>query len=160
MFQGESYVVLDDKSRLTVPAKYRVFIKEEDLQKGFVLIHLPQENCLRMFTPSEWVTKIAGLRDIARQMPNPEQFMQVMMAHSETIDMDSQFRVLVPQRLLAYANLERGMELAMVGATNHIQIWNKERWRETAEKEQNQIQDKLKDIRGLMGGYGETGERH
>lgn len=155
MFQGESYVVLDDKSRLTVPAKYRVFIKEDDLQKGFVLIHLPQESCLRMFTPSEWITKIEGLRAIARQMPNPEQFMQVMMAHSETIDMDSQFRVLVPQRLLAYARLEKGTELAMVGMTNHIQIWNKEMWRETVEKVQTQIQDKVQDIRGLMGGYGE-----
>ncbi len=158
MFQGESLVTLDEKSRVTVPAKFRTFVVEQDLQKGFILTHLPidDERCIRVFTPSEWVNKVNGLRKIAANMPNPEQFLRVVMSHTETVDMDSQYRILVPQRLLAFANLERGTELVMVGAINHMQLWNKQKWQETVERDRQQLQDRSKDIRGLMGGYGET----
>jgi MraZ protein len=156
LFQGESYLMLDEKSRVTVPAKFRTFINPEDQQKGFILTHLPYEDerCIRMFTPSEWVQKVDGLRKMADEEPNPESFLRLMMAHTETVDMDSQFRILVPQRLLTFANLERGSELVMVGALNHIQLWNKQYWQETVDRDRKQVQDRSKDVRKLMNGIG------
>jgi MraZ protein len=149
VFQGEHQMALDEKGRITIPSTFRKLIHQQELDRGLVLTHLPfeDERCVRIFPPKEWARKLAGLRKIAGEN---RQFMQVLMAHTQTADLDSQFRVLVPQRLLGYAHLERGTELVLVGAYNHIQVWNAERWRETVAATRPELQLKSQTIREHM----------
>lgn len=51
-------------------------------------------------------------------------FMDRVVGEASTVDVDSSKRVTLPERLLQYANIERQAMVRVVGAFDHIEVWN------------------------------------
>jgi len=122
MFLGGFEHAIDDKGRLTVPAKFR-----EELLSGIVITR-GLDGCLWAYTRSEWevlVSKIANLSAASRPTRNFSRFI-----FSDAFDSipDRQGRVFIPQELRDYANIKN--ETVIIGVMNRIEIWDPAKWAE------------------------------
>lgn len=126
VFLGEFDHTIDDKGRLTMPAKYR-----DPLRAG-VVVTRGIDRCLTVYTRAAFESVAQGIADFPFTDPNNRDFFRLMFANSADVYPDGQGRILVPPRLRTYANL--GTEAVIVGLHDKFEIWNPDDW---AAKEDN-----------------------
>ena len=122
-FKGHVEHSLDAKNRLSIPARYRAAFAS-----GIVLAK-EVDACLSAWTPETQ----EGIIDLALQGKNPlgrdyKQVQRYFSANSFDAELDSAGRVVIPPPLLDHAGIEKDVVVAGVG--DHLEVWNKERWRE------------------------------
>lgn len=120
MLLGTHSPRLDDKGRLTLPAKFR-----DDLAEG-VVITRGQERCLYVFSKREF----AGVHEKIRQAPvtseEARKYLRVFLSGATDEIPDKQGRVLLPQILREYAGLNK--ELTIIGVGARAEIWDATSW--------------------------------
>ncbi len=122
MFLGQYTHNLDDKGRLTIPAKYRA-----DLAEGLVATRGPKRQIV-LYPLSEWhalTERVDALPKLGEQASN---IRRLLYAFAEDLTMDKQGRIIVPPRLREYAQINN--EVTIVGLNTYIELWAPERWRE------------------------------
>lgn len=120
MFLGEYTYTLDDKGRLTLPAKYRA-----ELAVGLVVTR-SIDKCLFVFPMSEWQTLSAKLSALPLTDPQAREFRRLIFSGAADPELDKQGRVLLPQYLRDYAGLVG--EVIVAGLNTHIEIWAPDAW--------------------------------
>lgn len=115
---------LDDKHRLTLPSRIREQLGET--RQLFLAQGLDQ--CL-------WIYDRAGLEKLAEkldQIPATDTeartFRRLFFAQMEAADLDKNGRLLIPERLVAFAGLEH--EVVLLGVRDHMELWQAGRWNE------------------------------
>jgi MraZ protein len=123
MFFGEYEHTIDDKKRLTLPARFR-----EALADGVVLTR-GLDSCLNVYTRGEWnalvEASLAPLDPFSREARN---MMRFFFAAAADAELDKQGRVLVPPALVRHARL--GREVVVAGVRDHLEIWDRSVWAE------------------------------
>jgi MraZ protein len=118
-FFGKATHNLDPKKRLTIPAKWRNLVGEE---QAVFLIPGVERPCLMLFTAAGLERMMAELEKSAAS--NPEQA-DISMALGESGDhlvFDSQGRIRVSDEHLEMVGLSGAVH--MVGALNRIELWD------------------------------------
>ncbi|MGI6498344.1 MAG: division/cell wall cluster transcriptional repressor MraZ [Oscillospiraceae bacterium] len=116
---GSYQHTIDAKGRLFIPAKLR-----EELGDVFYLA-MGMDGCLAVYPEESW----EGFMEKLEQLPTAQtRAMRTFFANTVKCELDSQGRILVPQKLRAYAGLEK--EVVVNGAQNRVEIWNAESWNE------------------------------
>ncbi len=126
MFLGEFEHNIDDKGRLTIPAKFR------DELEGGVVITRGLDGCLWAYSRSEWevvAEKIAKMPTTNRAARN---FARFMFSSAFDSVPDRQGRVLVPQNLREYAGITN--ETIIIGVMNRVEIWQPTKWNEVVDE--------------------------
>ena len=122
MFLGRFENRLDEKGRLSMPAKFRPRLAE-----GFVITR-GFEQCLTIFPMPEW----QALADNLARFPVTDQkarsLRRVLFAQAADTELDRQGRMLIPEYLREAAGL--GADVIVAGMDGYIEIWDVERWRE------------------------------
>jgi len=102
MFFGEYEHSIDDKSRLTLPAKFR------DALAGGVVLTRGLDSCVAVFARADWQRladdRLAPLDPFA---PETRELMRFFFAAAADAELDKQGRVLVPPALVRHAQLGR-----------------------------------------------------
>jgi MraZ protein len=123
MLLGEYDHSLDDKNRLTLPAKFR-----QSFSDGVVLAR-GMDGCLAVYTQEGWDTfvesRLAVLDPLSKESRQMSRF---MFAGASEAELDKQGRVMVPGPLVQHARLER--EVVVAGVRDHLEIWDRAAWRE------------------------------
>lgn len=120
MFLGEFEHTIDDKGRLTIPARFR-----DELADGIVITR-GFDKCLWAYTRSEWerlAEQIAKMPSAHRPSRNLARFLFSSAFDSSP---DKQGRVLITQPLRDYAEIEN--ETVIIGVMNRIEIWQPQHW--------------------------------
>jgi len=123
MFLGRYRHTIDDKGRLTIPARYR-----SDLAGG-VVVTRGLDGCLWLFTMADWEKIGAGQASIisfAEQ--SARDFSRYWYSNAVDIIPDKQGRILIPPALREYAGIDG--EVVITGAGMWVEIWNPLRWEE------------------------------
>ncbi|MBN1218766.1 MAG: division/cell wall cluster transcriptional repressor MraZ [Anaerolineae bacterium] len=120
MFLGEYEHTIDDKGRLTIPAKFR------DELEGGVVITRGLDGCLWAFSRSEWEVMSEKIRQLPTTNPVARNFARFMFSSASDSVPDRQGRVLLPQNLRTYAGIES--ETVVIGVMNRVEIWNPAKW--------------------------------
>ena len=120
MFLGEYKHSLDDKSRLTIPSKFR-----EDLGASFVMTR-GLDGCLFLFPRADWSLIEQKLRAMPLTRADVRQFSRFFFSGAAELDLDKQGRVLVPQNLRDYAGIS--IECVIIGVGSRIEIWDELKW--------------------------------
>ncbi len=126
MFLGEYLHTLDDKGRLTIPAKFR-----GDLATGLVVTK-GIDRCLVIYSMDAWRAlkeRVAGLPMTDR---NARDFRRLLFASAADTVPDAQGRVIVPQPLRDYAGLNG--EVVVAGCDAYIELWNPDAWRDVQKR--------------------------
>ena len=122
MFLGEYEHTLDDKNRLTLPAKFR------DAFAGGVVITRGMDGCLSVYTQDAWdrfvSVRLEGLDPFSREARQMSRFLFAGAAEAEP---DKQGRVMLPPALITHAKLTR--EVVVAGVRDHVEIWDRATWR-------------------------------
>ena len=122
-FRGYYDNTLDAKNRLTIPAKLR-----KALADGVVVaLQRDAPECVAVWCPDDYDAYVQGLLEgierLSADYGNIERFSN---AYSQELELDAAGRVMVPSKLLEKAGL--GKEVAVIGAGNRLEIWDREAW--------------------------------
>jgi len=124
LLTGTHSRTLDEKKRLALPKRIR-----EQLGKVRQLYVTPGAD------QTLWLYDLQGLQSLAAkldQSPATDSearvFRRLFFAQMEAVDIDSQSRILIPERLIAFAGLEH--EVVLLGVRDHLELWNAAKWRE------------------------------
>jgi MraZ protein len=120
MFLGKYSRTLDAKGRLALPVKFR-----EQLPGGSVVTISP-EDCLRVYTPTEWEEVTESLRVSEATGETERNLIRRMFAEASELEFDGQGRALIPATLRAHAGI--GTTAMVVGVNNVVEIWSDGRW--------------------------------
>jgi MraZ protein len=126
MFLGRFNHTVDEKGRLAIPARFR-----PDLQAGLVITR-GTDRCLSVYPLSTWETLAAKLDALPLGDANARNLRRAAFAAAEPAELDKQGRIVLPERLRAYANL--GGNIAVVGMNTYLELWDLQTW-ETLEGE-------------------------
>ena len=114
MLGGEYKHSLDTKNRIFIPAKLR-----EELGSTFVVAKGLREPCLKVYSQAEWEGYIAPLRQQNRKLS--ERILRFLHASLVQVTPDAQGRIVLPQELVSYAQMERNVTI--VGCCDYAEIW-------------------------------------
>jgi transcriptional regulator MraZ len=121
MFIGTYEHSIDDKSRITLPRRFR-----DALGKGVVLTRGLDRN-VAVYPRDSWKVsvedRISALDPLSREARELRTF---FFSGAADADLDGQGRVLVPAALTRHAGLERVVIVA--GNYDHLQLWNPAAW--------------------------------
>ena len=126
MLLGEYNNKLDDKGRVSVPAKFR-----DDLGHSFIVTK-GLDNCLFAYSKEEWATFEAKLKSLPLTNTNARNFIRFFFAGATECETDKQGRINIPQNLREYAGLSK--EVFIVGVSTRVEIWDKDKWLEYTDK--------------------------
>ena len=114
-------LTLDQKSRLTVPARYRELLVAE--VNGKMVVTKNHDGCLSLFPLSVWEKYEAELNAMPSEF---EGWRRLYIGSATDVDIDSAARVLIPAELRQWAGLERDVKFMGVGA--YFELWDSARY--------------------------------
>ena len=141
MFLGEFSHTLDDKSRLTIPAKFR-----DELAGGLVITR-GIDRCLAVYPRQVWDNLAERIAQLPISQRNARNFGRLMFSGAADFVPDRQGRVLIPQPLRDYAGLDG--DAIIIGLYDRLEIWNPENWtklRTEVEESPESIAEQLQEL--------------
>jgi MraZ protein len=141
MFIGEYSHNLDEKGRLAVPKKFR-----QVLSKGAVVTR-GLDNCLFLYTRSEWTKLAEKLADLPFAQANTRAFARLMLAGAMDVQIDKQGRVVIPEYLRTFAGLKK--EIVVAGLYNRLELWDQGTWESYTkknEKDSTKIAEQMNEL--------------
>jgi len=123
MLLGAHEHTIDDKNRLTLPAKFRQAFADG------VVVTRGLDGCLYAFRRPDWdrlvESRLAALDPLSPEGRRLERFFY--SGASET-ELDKQGRVMLPRELIEHAKL--GRDVVVAGVHDHLEIWDRAAWRQ------------------------------
>ncbi len=141
MFIGEFNYKIDAKKRLAVPAKFR-----DDLD-GKVVVTRGLDGCLFLYTLDEWKKLAEKISSLPLAQSDARSFARVMLAGAMEVEIDGSGRILLPDYLKEYADLEK--EVTIAGVYNRMEIWNKDKWEEYKTQTESEVGDIAEGLKEL-----------
>ena len=141
LFLGEFIHSLDDKSRVTIPAKFR-----EGLGDRFIITR-GLDNCLFVYPMNEWAIMEEKLKRLPFTKSDARAFVRFLFSGATECELDKQGRILIPSNLRDFANINK--EAIIIGVSNRVEVWSKENWEKyslDAEKSFDEIAEKIVDF--------------
>lgn len=131
MFGGVTYLNLDPKNRLAMPAKYRELL--QDLAAGRMVITLESAQYLLLYSEPEWLRVRNKIQNLPNSLhPLVKSYQRLVLGYAETLELDKAGRLLVPATLKQLVNLEK--EVVLVGMGNKFEVWDKAHWHQETEQ--------------------------
>ena len=129
MLLGEYDHTLDDKNRLTLPAKFR-----QSFAEG-VVVTRGLDGCLYAFRRPDWDRLVESeLATLDTLRPEGRRLQRHFFSGAAEAELDKQGRVMIPAQLIEHAKL--GKEIVVAGVNDRLEIWDRAAWRnELAEVE-------------------------
>src|ERR671937_1580812 len=123
MFLGEHEHTLDEKNRLTLPARFR-----ESFAGGGVVTR-GMDGCLYVYTREQWNELVERRLGSLDPLSRDDRMMQrYFFSAAAELEPDRQGRIMVPAPLLRHARL--GRDVVVAGVYDHLEIWDRAAWRE------------------------------
>jgi MraZ protein len=129
MFLGEYTHTIDEKGRLTIPAKFR-----GELAAGLVVTRGFDQN-LMIFPLDEW--QAMAERIISRPLGDEDvrSFRRRIFSGAIDLSPDRQGRIVLPTYLREFAAIDG--EVVVAGMYNYVEVWGVGAWRSVREKIEN-----------------------
>ena len=125
MFYGEYEHTIDRKGRLIVPAKFRQALKAQQVDTLFLTRGL--DGCLFLFPESEWRTAESRFKQVPFTKAEGRRFNRLFFSGASEVTVDGLGRLLIAKGLKDFAEIKD--DVVIVGVSNRIEIWAKEKWR-------------------------------
>ncbi len=142
MLIGEYIHTIDEKSRVSMPVKFR-----KELGKK-IIITPGLDSCLFIFTTKEWEKVSKKLSDSGSDLSflkaDQRSFNRYMFGRAAEVEIDAIGRILIPDFLKTRIGLKD--KAAIIGVEDRVEIWNDKEWsknQEAVEKQAGELAEKL-----------------
>ena len=129
MFLGEFEHTIDDKGRITIPAKFR-----GRLAAGLVVTK-GIDTCLWLYPMDRWDMLAQEISTLPLTDPKAREFRRQVFGGASDSVPDKQGRVNLPPYLREYAHIDK--QAMIIGLHDHCEIWNPDTWRELQDYSHN-----------------------
>lgn len=120
---GEYSVTLDDKGRISFPAKLKAAI-----QGGTIFVSHGPDRCLWLFTPEEWEKyKSTVMEKVSPFNPQHRMVLRNLISPATDVEFDKSGRLGIPQALRDHAGLSK--ECVLLGIDKYMELWDAESYR-------------------------------
>ncbi|HLX19086.1 MAG TPA: division/cell wall cluster transcriptional repressor MraZ [Gaiellaceae bacterium] len=134
MLLGTHEHTIDDKSRLTLPARFRsAFASGVVVTRGL-------DPCLVAYPREEWAASQSRISELDTLSSEARTLQRVVYANAVEGDLDKQGRMVISARLKDYAGLTR--DVVVAGVNDHLEIWDRAAW----ERELGQAEGRTSDV--------------
>jgi MraZ protein len=137
MFTGSYFHTMDNKGRVSIPARYREILKG---YKDRQIILTNFGGYVLAFPQSEWNKIEAKFAEQPLFRKDVRAFQRFLISGVEECPLDRQGRILVPPNLRDYARLSR--EVCLVGAIRCFEIWD----RGTFESHRKELEESIDEV--------------
>jgi transcriptional regulator MraZ len=127
VFRGINNATLDSKGRMALPSRNRETVQLACDGKIVVTIDM-REPCLLLYPLPEWEVVQRKLEGLSNINPQARLLQRLLIGHATDLELDSAGRMLIPNMLREYAQLDK--KVVLVGQGNKIEIWSDDQWRE------------------------------
>lgn len=138
MFIGEYTATIDEKGRISIPAKFRAHLKST------VVVTKGLDESLFLYTEDEWRKLAEKLSSLSIATSNTRAFSRLMLAGAMDCEIDKQGRITLPNYLKDFAKISK--KIVFAGLFNRIEIWSEELWsayKIQTEKDSSSIAEQL-----------------
>lgn len=125
MFLGRYEHTIDEKGRISIPAKFREILKVKYDER---LIITTMDGCLYAYPYQEWkeIEDKASNFEVIR--PEDRHFMRIFFSGAMECPIDRLGRIILPPTHREYAGILK--EVIFAGMLKRIEVWSKERFEE------------------------------
>jgi MraZ protein len=123
MFRGSSFHTIDSKGRIIIPARFRDVIKAQG-SNGVMVSRM--DGALVAYPYDEWRKIENRILLLSEKSENMRRFRRVFIGGAFECSCDKQDRILIPQNLRQYADIDK--EIVLVGVLDHFEIWSRKSW--------------------------------
>ncbi len=133
MFIGEYTYSIDEKKRLGIPVKFRQLLgKKAIITRGL-------DQCLFLYPIKEWEALAKKLSQLPLSQAAARGFARLMLTGAMEVNIDNLGRILIPDYLKEYGQLQK--KIVIAGVFNRVEIWSNLKWQEYKEKTENEVGD-------------------
>jgi MraZ protein len=144
-FSGRFEYAIDDKGRLSIPAKFREILSANyDLK----LIVTNLDGCIVAYPDKEWTEVQERIANNGPARKEARAFLRFFYSGASECPIDRLGRILIPQSLRSYAAVKKNV--VIVGMNKKIEIWADEAWAEIV-REATSDREKMMDIASDLG---------
>ena len=130
MFLGQYQHNLDDKGRLMIPSRYR-----DLLAGGGAFITQGFDKCLMVMTETYFKQVYDRIEAMNLADPAARLLRRLILANAYPVEVDKVGRILVPQNLRTFLQIEG--EAIVAGQGEYFEVWKPADWKE----QMDQLQD-------------------
>ena len=123
MLRGNHPASVDAKGRLKIPNGFRGLIEQQYGQELFVTS--VTGDYVRVYPMAVWLEIERRLAEVPSANPSKQRFLDRVNFFGQTVTMDTQGRVVLPQMLRESAAMAG--EVSVLGLQNHLAVWNQKR---------------------------------
>jgi len=141
MLIGEYRHTIDDKNRLSLPAKFRK-------EMGKTVVVTPGlDSCLFVFTAKSWENLSASLSDSSVLSADRRQLNRYLLGGATEVPVDGAGRMLLSEHLREWGKLQS--KVVVIGVRDRVEIWDESLWqtyRDNAAKNAEAVAEKLSSV--------------
>jgi len=115
---------LDEKKRVGLPKKVRELLQDPET----LFVAPGPDRCLWIYTQDGLELLAAKLDQSPAADVDARVFRRLYFAQAEAVDVDRSGRILIPDRLIQFAELKH--DAVLIGVRDHLELWDATRWQE------------------------------
>lgn len=143
MFLGTYTPKLDDKGRLTLPAKFR------DALAGGLMVTKGQDHSLAVYPREEFTALARRAAAASRSNPQARAFVRGLASGTDEQHPDAQGRITLSVDHRRYAGLSK--DCVVIGSVDFLEIWDARAWESyLAENEESYSQARDEALEGIF----------
>jgi MraZ protein len=120
MFYGTHEHTVDEKNRVTMPAKFRdAFGHDVVLAKGI-------DRNIDVYPRASWEASMARVAELDSLTREAREMKRYFFAGASAAELDKQGRVVIPADLAGHAGI--GRDVVVVGVHDRVEIWDRAQW--------------------------------
>jgi len=104
-FKGSDTYSVDAKGRVSIPSKMRRNINPD--AHGTFVVTRGLEKCLYCYPLDEWKKLEASIQNLQQASDQDRFYLRMLMQFSEELVAYTQYRLLIPQTMLEFAEIKR-----------------------------------------------------
>jgi MraZ protein len=114
--------------------------------QGQFVISRGVDDCLSMYTASEWMVVMNKLRNLNRFKSKDRKFARMFQKGATKVSVDGSGRVLLPKGLLGWAEIKR--EIVIVANIDLWELWDKKQYEEMMRNDWDEFDQLAQDVMG------------
>lgn len=134
---------------MALPSRYR----EQLLAHcdGRLVVTIDTNNrCLLLYPLAEWEQIERQIESLSSFDPMSQRVKHLLIGHANDLEMDGNGRILLPQELRLYAQLEK--HVCLIGQGKKLEIWDQDGWNQQRDRwlsestDEGELPDKLRTL--------------
>ena len=144
LLTGEYSTTLDEKGRISLPAKIKAAI-----DCGSLVVTRGFDKCLWLFTPNEWEKISSSVMEKASPFnPQHRSVLRHLISPATDIEIDKSGRLSIGQTLRESAGLTK--ECVLLGVNKYLELWDAKTYEEYLEANASSIDGAAEELGAIV----------